>query len=153
MKFSLICFASLTYWRWFSVTLFISLWLLMWRRILTLWLTPSIIFCISFPNNYLQFPSSLKSLCYCTKLYISVCKAQDVILDWVLLADLIAEMHINQLTFLQVKRSACKPRPSHIDLSSTAGSVQKSLWTRLQIYRQHDETWRQRYRNLKETVQ
>jgi hypothetical protein len=94
--------------------------LLFWRRRLTLWSTPSIFFCISFPNYDIRFPSLLKSLCYCKKPYISVHKCLGVIMDWVLLADLIAEMHLNQLTFPQVKRSACKPRPNHIDKSSTA---------------------------------
>jgi len=65
-------------------------------------------------------------------------------------------MHFNQLTFPQVKRSACKPRPNHIDQSSTAylqqGFVQKSVRSRLQIYRQQNETWGQRHRNLMGTV-
>jgi hypothetical protein len=106
------------------VTLFIPFRLLIWRR------TPSIFFCISFPNYHIQFPSLLKSLCYCTKLYMSFRIGQDVILDWVLLADLIAEMHFNQLTFPQVKRSACKPRPNHMALSSIA-YLQQTLFRNL----------------------
>jgi hypothetical protein len=112
--------ASLKHSRWISVILFIPFRLLFWRRRFTLWSTPSIFFCISFSNYDTQFPSLLKSLCYCKKLHISVRKGLDVIMDWVLLADLIAEMHFNQLTFPQVKRSACKPRPNHIDQWSTA---------------------------------
>ena len=103
------------------VTLFIPFRLLVWR------ITPSIFFWYFIP---LQFPSLLKSHCYCTTLYISFRIGQVVILDWVLLADLIAEMHFIQLTFPQVKRSACKPRPDHIDQPNTA-YLQRTLFRNL----------------------